>query len=355
MSGTWGRSPELLDHWRYGSVVRRHLLNASHVCSDVIGRRVNLVQRVKDRRETTLRSYAEALALIVAMEQAQLELLREFFDVDYAYAAFSFGYSLGEVSALIAGGVFEMEHALRIPVSLAADAVELAHDATLGVLFSRAESISLEEVQRLCVHVTAEGKGTIDISAILTPNSMLLIGQGETLRRFQERMSDELSVRTTLRRNEHRWPPIHTAITWQRAIPNRCGVMLEAIPGGFQPPRPNVVSLVTGEFSYDSVNARETLRRWTDHPQRLWDVVYHTLAADVDVLLHVGPAPNIIPATFKRLKENVEMQTQSKAYLRALSVAHPWLKAILPKRTALLRAPKLQHVILEDWLLENSP
>ena len=33
----------------------------------------------------------------------------------------------------------------------------------------------------------------------------------------------------------------------------------------------------------------------------------------------------------------------------------PWLSALLPSRAALLRAPLLQHIILEDWLLENPP
>jgi [acyl-carrier-protein] S-malonyltransferase len=33
----------------------------------------------------------------------------------------------------------------------------------------------------------------------------------------------------------------------------------------------------------------------------------------------------------------------------------PWLSAILPSRAALLRAPAMRHVILEDWLLENLP
>jgi [acyl-carrier-protein] S-malonyltransferase len=33
----------------------------------------------------------------------------------------------------------------------------------------------------------------------------------------------------------------------------------------------------------------------------------------------------------------------------------PWLSSLLPSRAALLRAPQIQHVILEDWLLENVP
>jgi hypothetical protein len=33
----------------------------------------------------------------------------------------------------------------------------------------------------------------------------------------------------------------------------------------------------------------------------------------------------------------------------------PWLAAMMPSRAALLRAPNVQHVLLEDWLLEHKP
>jgi len=36
------------------------------------------------------------------------------------------------------------------------------------------------------------------------------------------------------------------------------------------------------------------------------------------------------------------------------SARRRWLTALLPSRTALLRAPYVQHVILEDWLLEQK-
>ena len=40
--------------------------------------------------------------------------------------------------------------------------------------------------------------------------------------------------------------------------------------------------------------------------------------------------------------------------MRALSavIRRPWLQSLLPRRVALLRAPLMKHVILEDWLLE---
>jgi hypothetical protein len=42
--------------------------------------------------------------------------------------------------------------------------------------------------------------------------------------------------------------------------------------------------------------------------------------------------------------------------MRLLSavVQRPWMQMVMPDRTALLRAPSIEHVILEDWLLEAS-
>ena len=99
--------------------------------------------------------------------------------------------------------------------------------------------------------------------------------------------------------------------------------------------------------------------QWIDHPQRLWDAVYETLATGIETVIHVGPAPNLIPATFNRLRDNVQAQLTGNSLnslgLRAMAraVRRPWLTALLPSRTALLRAPTVEHIILEDWLLEQ--
>ena len=61
-------------------------------------------------------------------------------------------------------------------------------------------------------------------------------------------------------------------------------------------------------FSYsngDGDNSRDILHRWVDEPQLLWDGVYQTLSLGIETIIHVGPAPNIIPATYTRLAENV--------------------------------------------------
>lgn len=349
-----GRSPELLAQSAYGPIVRDHLRRASGVCSETIGKRVDLVQRVKSGRETTLKTYPEALALIVAMEIAQIQILRELFGIEYKQSELIYGYSLGELTALIAGGTLSFEEALRIPLDLSQDVASLAGDVTLAVLFCRGEELIFDEVRRLCLQINQEGNGVISLLSVLAPNSLLIMGQGKTVDRFSERMGTALSVEAHLRKNKSRWPPIHTPIVWEKCIPNRCGILLHTLPGGLVPPHPPVFSLVTGEKSYTDVNIRDLLCRWTDHPQLLWNAVYATLASDIQTVVHVGPAPNIIPATFKRLADNVATQMKRRFGVRALSIAHPWLKGVLPRRTALLRAPLIEHVILEDWLLAQK-
>jgi [acyl-carrier-protein] S-malonyltransferase len=354
-----GRSNELLAHPLYGPIFERRLKEAGQICADAVRQKVNLAKRVRENRETTLETYHEAVALIVAAELAQLEMLAEFFDYPLARARMMFGYSLGELTAVIAGGVFELQHALKLPLSVAADCVDLAHDTTMGVLFSRGPVLNFDEVQRLCLQINAEGAGVIAVSAILAPNTVLLMGQYNTVNRFGQLMHDVMPKRVYLRKNSERWPPVHTPLVWQRNIPNRVGTLAHTLPGGFTRPTPPIFSLVTGKTSYNDFNSREILLKWIDHPQRLWDAVYETLASGMETVIHVGPGPNLIPATFNRLRDNVQAQltgnSLNKLGLRAMAraVRRPWLTAVLPSRTALLRAPAVEHIILEDWLIEQ--
>ncbi len=92
-----GRSPELLTHRAYGAIVERTLHETSRIASDLLSRKIDLVERVRQKQETNLDSYADAVALILAMEQAQLRLLDEFFDIEHSRARMAFGYSLGEI------------------------------------------------------------------------------------------------------------------------------------------------------------------------------------------------------------------------------------------------------------------
>lgn len=356
-----GRTPQLLRVSAYRDILNEELERFGDVCQEITGAPTDLVQVVEKEQALGLDRYAQSVALIVAVETAQLRLLSEVHGVDYARANFSFGYSLGELVALAAGGSFHMTDIVRAPLALAADCAAMAATARMGVLFSRGPALAESDVLQLCTAVTAQGHGTVGISAILSPNTYLLIGQRESVSRFNEMMGRLLPRPAHLRINSNRWPPLHTPIVRQRNVPDRSSVMLETIPGGATPACPPVFSLVTGKRSYDLRPARETLRNWTDHPQRLWDALCETLARDVSAVIHVGPEPNVIPATFTRLSENVGQQSSQRSLqgyrYRALSgiARRPWLASMLPSKASLLRAPHLKHIILEDWLLEAAP
>ena len=352
-----GRTAELLSHPAYGPTMLRHLALVGEVASELLHRPVDLVARVRAGEETTLATYGDAVALLIAVETAQLELLEQCFGIDYRAARFSFGFSLGEIAALVAGGIIDSGSAIQVPLLLADDCVSLAEDVTLGVLFTRSRELIVDDISRLCLHINQQGRGVIGVSAHLAPNSLLMMGQRDTLDRFLALAQTALNLRLHLRKNDSRWPPLHTPITWQRQIPNRAAERMHTLPFTLAKPQPQVLSLVTGDYSYAPTNARELLYRWVDHPQRMWDAVYETLSSGVKTVIHVGPDPNIIPATFRRLSEDVVSQTQESRSLRALSAAirRLWLRRLLPQRAALLRAPYVEHIILEDWLLEHAP
>lgn len=357
-----GKTPELLEHAVYGPIVEQGLKEASEICADVLKLPIDLVARIRRREESTLETYGEDIALILAIEQIHLKLLSDIFDVQFDKAMYAFGYSLGEVAALVAAGVYSLEAAMRPLLELSADAKDLAHDVTMGVVFSRARALDFDAVQRLCLQITAEGRGTIAISTYLSPNTVLILGQQDTVATFKERMSTVLPKEVHLRPNSHRWPPLHTPIVWQKNISCRSGIMMNQADGGFTAPSVPILSCVTGDASYNDYNSREILYRWVDCPQLLWDVVDRTLAEGVETIIHVGPEANIIPGTYTRLSNNVAAQLGQQSFagmgLRAMSRIvrrrRRWLSSLLSSDATLLRAPFIEQITLEDWLLKQE-
>ena len=185
-----GRTPELLAHPVYGPTVRRHLKLASAVAADALHRPFDLAARVERREETTLEAFAEDVALIVSMELAQLALLEEFFGIAATSTQQTFGYSIGELASVVCGGMFTMEELLPIPLACADDCAALAAETTLGVVFSRGPAVPLKDVQDLCTEVSAEGNGMVGVSSYIAPNTILVIGQGDTLSRLEKMPSE---------------------------------------------------------------------------------------------------------------------------------------------------------------------
>jgi [acyl-carrier-protein] S-malonyltransferase len=356
-----GRTFELLEHPTYGPIIEKTLREASDICGKVLQKPVDLSGRIRRREETRdLSTYAEDVALIAGVELGQLRILEQYFEIPFRQARLAFGFSLGELVALVAAGVYELADMLPIPISLSADCTELAHDVTMGVLFSRKLALDVAEVQRLCREINLAGHGVIGISTILSPNCVLLLGQQDTVDRFHSNMEKRMPRGTNMRKNANRWPPLHTPITWQRHIPNRVALMLQTTRGGTVAPPLPIMSAAEPDQRYNGDNTRELLHHWVDHPQQLWEEIVQVLEGGIETIVHVGPDPNLIPATFKRLSDDVMLQLHGRFPggfgMRVLShvVRRPWLARRLPSEARLLRAPQIRHVILEDWLLEQG-
>lgn len=351
-----GRCGDLLNHPRFGSYLLRRLEQCGEIASDVMHRPIDLVRRVSRREETDLESYSDAIALIVAAEMAQVDILRQEYGVILANAQYLMGYSLGELTALVAADCLTLEDALTIPLALSEDIAKLAPTCTLAVVFSRKATLGAALVNRVCQEICAEGNGLIGISSILSPNSVIVIGEGETTSRLHTRLSELTSDRVYVKKNPHKWPPMHTPIVWRENINSRAALLMSAMKSGFNVPMPPVLSLVTGACSYTDWNVRDLICQWVDKPQNLWGAVYHTLRTGTETIVHLGPEPNIVPATYSRLAENVETQIQASLSTRTLStlVYRPWLEALIGERAYLLRAPSIKQLTLEDWLLDEA-
>jgi [acyl-carrier-protein] S-malonyltransferase len=350
-----GRSRELLDHDEYGPIVGALLSEASAIASETLRESIDLAAYIRAGAATRLEDFPKDVATIVAMELAQLRVLETCFDVPVRSARLSFGYSIGELAAMVLGGSFRLEELLPVPLALATDCASLAADTTMGILFTRAPVLPEADVMRLCAAVSGEGHGLVAPSAFLSPNTVLLLGQKRTIDRVEALMKEYLPAKAMLRRNPNRWPPLHTPLVRCRNIPNRAAIALYAIAGERPLPRPPVISCATGKFCDDALTCRETLVKWTERPQRLWDAIDATLTSGVGTVIHVGPAPNLVPATFARLSNNVNKHLGNR-YLRGIVSSmhrHSWIASMLPHRAALLRAPFLEHIILEDWLLDG--
>src|SRR5438067_13915019 len=78
-----GRSAELLADPDYGPVVLQHLGEGSEMCSQAVGKKIDLVQRVLAGEETRVEEFPQDVALIVSMELAQIRLLEQFHGIHY--------------------------------------------------------------------------------------------------------------------------------------------------------------------------------------------------------------------------------------------------------------------------------
>ena len=104
---------------------------------------------------------------------------------------------------MIAGGVFTLEQLLPVPLGCCDDAAALAPDTTLGVVFScgpTAIQLLKDDLQDSCIGRQQRRAGMVGVSSYLSPNTVLIIGQGDTLDHVEKAMHSFLPPKTMLRR-----------------------------------------------------------------------------------------------------------------------------------------------------------
>ncbi len=354
-----GKTAALLDHPLLGQYLDHRLEQADALCSDVINRHTQIRQDLIDERPSDLDTYPADLAMIVAVELAHWDALQELLGEQRSNIKVLVGYSLGEVTAAIVSGLIDYEAAMRPVLELSRDAAALADRVTMGIVFSRGPGLDVELVRQKCEAITAEGKGVIAVSTYLAPNTVLLMGENETVDRFGSMMSEFLPKATHLRKNQHLWPPLHTPIVLQKQLRDRAAVTLQTTEVHPQQPAIPILSCVSGNLGYTGFNTRKMLTDWVDHPQQLWKCVHGILDMGIDHVIHLGPEPNIIPATLTRIADNVLAQINQPNWmgygLRTFSKwagYRRWLNNLLSHDAVLLRAPYVIQTVFEDRLLE---
>lgn len=356
-----GKTAELLTHPFMQDRLHQRLQQADAVCQQVLGLTTNLRQRLLDGTPSSLETYTEDLAMIVAIELAHWDALVELLGPErHSRIRILTGYSLGEVAAVIVAGMMTYEDAMAPLLELSRDAASLASNVTMGIVFSRGPTLDMELIREKCEEITARGTGVLAISTCLSPNTVLLMGEGETIDLFKAEMAEILPRSVHLRKNTHQWPPLHTPIVLQKHLRDRAAVRLQTTPCRGTLPDYPILSCVTGDIAYNGKNTRQLVTDWVDHPQLLWDCVHALFQMGIDQVIHLGPEPNIFPATLTRLAENVKAQLDQPSWygygLRAFSritADRAWLAKMISRDAALLRAPLLKQLFLEDWLAEH--
>ena len=276
-----GRSAELLGHPRlWPGLVERFLREASEVCSEATGRQFDLVGRVRVTSESTLETFAEDIAADRGGRAgAHRDAARSSSTSSMPQPAGA-GLQHGrDRRPWFAAASIEMHDLLR-PLLVPGRRMRGAgrRTSTMGVLFSRGPALDFDAVQRLCLEITAEGRGRDrHLGATWRPTRCCCLGKATRSTASSSACPTRCGEQVHLRKN-------HAPLA---AVAHAAGVaaqhsriagrdLMQTMPGGFRRPDPPVLSLVTGKVSYNDFNSREILNRWIDHPQRLWDAIYET-------------------------------------------------------------------------------
>jgi len=188
------------------------------------------------------------------------------------------GHSLGEYSALVAGGAFEFEEGLALTRRRGELMAEIA--ARTGGIMAAILGLSDEQVEEICREASSEG--IVEIANYNSPTQTVVSGEEPGVRRAMA-LAEERGAERVVQLNV--------------SAPFHCSLMAP-LASAFEPvlaqvdvndPRIPVVANVTAEYEPSGKDARHNLVtqlassvRWTASMQRL-------LADGFDTFVEVGP------------------------------------------------------------------
>ncbi len=219
--------------------------------------------------ETTLTQTDVLQPALVAVSLAYVELLRHARCTPVAVA----GHSLGEIPALYAAGVIELQDALR----LATERGRLMSQAAEGAMMA-IKDISPEQVEELLQRAT---NGVVVVANYNAPSQTVVSGESQAIDALPEIMSP--AGGTCIRLNvSGAW---HSPLVQSAA--RSFEASLDAVK--FSAPQTLLALGVTGKFHSDPEEIREIMRRQIASPVRWIDVTNSLWSIDCRSFLEVGP------------------------------------------------------------------
>lgn len=212
------------------------------------------------------------------------------------------GHSLGEYSALVAAGAFDLATAARL-LRLRGVAMQEAVPPGVGAM-AAVIGLDDEAVASLCAEVAAETGRVVQAANFNCPGQVVIAGHADAVERARERVTARGGKTLPL----HVSAPFHCALMEPAAA--RLDLALASIAPW--PLRVPVVANVDGAPNLDPARVRELLVRQVAGAVRWSSCVRAMLDAGVDTFIELGPG-KVLSGLIKRVQRGV----------RVLSVSDP--------------------------------
>jgi [acyl-carrier-protein] S-malonyltransferase len=220
---------------------------------------------------------------------AAAQVLREL--IEGQELALAMGLSIGEITALAIGGVFDFKTAVKI-VQKRGDFIQEACEITNGDMVS-VLGATIDSVKKLC------SLCGVEISNINGPGQVVLSGEKEKIQRAIE-IAGEITGGKTVTLNVA--GAFHSSL--MEPARDRFAVFLKKIK--FQTPKVPIISNVTGEIMHDPAQIKALLIQQIVSPVQWWDCMKGAKRAGVLHFYQCGAGKTLVNMA-KRIDEEFQV------------------------------------------------